>query len=233
MSKDKDIREYLPDLATAMKSADEVAAAERRRRALESRPGSTPPPTAAGPAATATPVAAVAPGAAAAAAAGAAAVSPWASQAAEVPKSALPSSLLTPVAAPAAAPAAAPVTMGKEAPGRGRKPMPRWLVTTGAILAVVLPAALAVLLSASPPRLKDPGMATSVAEQLSAVPQPPASESAVAPPVATASAATTASVAAPTASTATLRDPRRQPWPKKKPRAGAGATGDQDPGLNE
>lgn len=220
MSKDKDIREYLPDLATAMKSADEVAAAERRRRALESRPGSTPPPTSAG-----------APAAAPAAAA--AAVSPWASQAAEVPKSELPSALLAPVATPVAAPAAAPVTMGKEAPGPGRKPMPRWLVTTGAILAVVLPAALAVLLSA-PPRGKEPSMATSsVAEQRSAAPQPPASESAVAPPVAPASAATTASVAVPTAPTATPQDPRRQPWPKKKPRAGTRTGGDRDPGLNE
>lgn len=42
MSKPEDIRRYLPDVATAMKAADEKAAADRHRKALESAPPPVP-----------------------------------------------------------------------------------------------------------------------------------------------------------------------------------------------
>jgi hypothetical protein len=42
MSKPEDIRRYLPDAATAMKAADEKAAADRHRKALESAPPPVP-----------------------------------------------------------------------------------------------------------------------------------------------------------------------------------------------
>src|SRR5437773_3099522 len=96
MSNDDDIFKYLPDLTTALKESDEVAVAERRRKALESSREVTPTPP---------------PAPAVVRPAKDVPASPWASgPAAAVPKGALPSSF-APVArgaAPAAVVAARP-----------------------------------------------------------------------------------------------------------------------------